>query len=170
LVRSLAAKRRPGSSPSAAFCLRIKVSRHKPRRWVHEARSNCLAWRNLRSVTLTGDIQNEPTRSGTFGQANAKAYAATKRRRNCCDACRDVFNWHQLCLFNWVRQGERSKTHPLSFGLSVSVTHDVVVRLEFGRPWWREATREGITEISRFCCANSGHIQCPNYIVEIGKN
>src|SRR6516164_5323592 len=41
-----------------------------------------------------GDLQNEPTRSGTFGQANAKAYAGTKRRRNCCDACRDVFNWH----------------------------------------------------------------------------
>ena len=61
------------ASPSAAFCLRTKVSRHKSRRWVHEARSNCLRLferdfhsANLRAVTLT------------------------------------------LCLFNWVRQGERS--------------------------------------------------------------
>jgi hypothetical protein len=38
--------------------------------------------------------QNGPTRSGTLGQANAKAYTATKWWRNCCDACRDVFSWH----------------------------------------------------------------------------
>ena len=30
------------ASPSAAFCLRTKVSRYKSRRLVHEARSNCL--------------------------------------------------------------------------------------------------------------------------------
>src|SRR5215470_9585643 len=42
-----------------------------------------------------GTLQNESTRSGTLRQANAKAYAATKRRRNCCDACRDVFSWHR---------------------------------------------------------------------------
>ena len=37
--------------------------------------------------------KNEPVRSGTFGQANAKAYAARKLWCHWRDACRNVFSW-----------------------------------------------------------------------------
>jgi len=60
--------------------------------------STVVQWNSVSSAAFPmnkfGDLKNEPIRPGTFGQANAKAYAARKSWCNRFDARRDVFSWH----------------------------------------------------------------------------